>query len=71
MAAWELSSGTRSSSSFPVVEEIQKAFEEKIGHPIHKATIYRFLKRNDINYHHFLIVQILQLLQQKQDYLIM
>ena len=31
----------------PVVEEIQKAFEEKIGHPIHKATIYRFLKRND------------------------
>ena len=31
----------------PVAEEIQKAFEEKIGHPIHKTTIYRFLQRND------------------------
>ncbi len=31
----------------PVATEIQAALEEKIGHPIHKATLYRFLKRND------------------------
>lgn len=30
-----------------VAEEIQKALEEKIGHSIHKTTLYRFLKRNN------------------------
>ena len=31
----------------PVAGEIQKALEEKLGHSIHKATLYRFLKRNN------------------------